>query len=426
MNPFFGKIAAYVKANCSADDYTLRVDLTDRHDTRFGQNAITQHLAGLKTDVILEVAFGNKTGSCRINQSSEENLKYLVETAESMAKLNQPDPEYVPSASASDYQEISNAADATRLLSPERMVNIVQASIANGIAKDAKTSGMTTKVYSEAMLTTKNGFVGTYDMSRFEHSMTLKKGEVETKVSFSSKDFASFKLIEQISRLNDQFTSLGTPQVFEAQKIPVILRPPAIAELMMFMLWQMDRRDADEGMTPFTGQLGKQFFGKDFSIASKLSHDLLAGAPFTGSGIVNRDTWWIKDGILNEMPTERYWAQKLGVQPSEMFNIYIPGSDVSEEQMMQMVPRGLIVNRFWYIRYIDSKSGELTGMTRDGVLYFEDGKIQHAVNNLRFNEIPYLATHRILAKGAESLADSHTVLPTVLIDGFNFVDKTSF
>jgi len=70
--------------------------------------------------------------------------------------------------------------------------------------------------------------------------------------------------------------------------------------------------------------------------------------------------------------------------------------------------------------------GELTGMTRDGVLYFEDGKVKHAVNNLRFNEIPHDTTRRILALGKNVLASSHMKLPTMLIDGFNFVDKTSF
>jgi predicted Zn-dependent protease len=65
-------------------------------------------------------------------------------------------------------------------------------------------------------------------------------------------------------------------------------------------------------------------------------------------------------------------------------------------------------------------------MTRDGVLYFEDGRVRHAVNNLRFNEIPYEMTRRILALGQEKLANSAMVVPTMLIDGFNFVDKTSF
>jgi predicted Zn-dependent protease len=126
------------------------------------------------------------------------------------------------------------------------------------------------------------------------------------------------------------------------------------------------------------------------------------------------------------MPTSRYWAKVNNLEPSHFFNIHVPGGDATEEQMMQMVPRGLILNRFWYIRSVDAKAGELTGMTRDGVLYFEDGKVRHAVNNFRFNEIPYLATRRILALGPSVSTSSAAMLPSLLIDDFNFVDKTTF
>jgi predicted Zn-dependent protease len=134
----------------------------------------------------------------------------------------------------------------------------------------------------------------------------------------------------------------------------------------------------------------------------------------------------VEQGVLKTMPTNRYWAKKVGATPSSVYNVYIPGGDTTEEEMMQMVPRGLIINRFWYIRTVDAKAGELTGMTRDGVLYFEDGKVKHAVNNLRFNEIPHDVTRRILALGANELASASVSVPTMLIDAFNFVDKTSF
>lgn len=75
---------------------------------------------------------------------------------------------------------------------------------------------------------------------------------------------------------------------------------------------------------------------------------------------------------------------------------------------------------------MDAKAGELTGMTRDGVLYFEDGQVRHAVNNLRFNEIPHLATRRVLAMGPSKRCSLASSLPPMLIDAFNFVDKTSF
>jgi predicted Zn-dependent protease len=65
-------------------------------------------------------------------------------------------------------------------------------------------------------------------------------------------------------------------------------------------------------------------------------------------------------------------------------------------------------------------------MTRDGVLYFKDGKIQHSVNNFRFNEIPHEVTRRILALGKAEQRSVQAILPTMLIDEFVFVDKSTF
>jgi len=426
MNAKFEHIADFLKKHISADDYDLRITATDQHETRFAQNAITQHIAGENIDITLEVAFANKTGKCSINQSEDDALLNLVKSAEEMARLNQPDPEYVESQSAQAIPQIQNASPATQNLAPQQMVELVKQSIANAQKQDAVVSGMTEKHYYQIFADTKNGFRGYYDMTEFGHSMTLKKDQVETKVSFSSKDFATFHLPAELDKLNRQFASLGKLEQHAAGRIPVILKPAALMEFYWFMLYMMNRRQADEGFTPFTDQLGRQFMGEKFSLMSVLSDPELLASPFSWENVPSQDLYWVKNGVLENLPCPRYWAKQKGVQPLSPFNIYIPGGKTTEEEMLQMVPRGLIVNRFWYIRFVDMKAGELTGMTRDGVWYFENGKVQHAVNNLRFNEIPHDTTRRILALGKSELTDGSVKLPSLLIDNFNFVDTTSF
>ncbi|MDZ4122422.1 MAG: hypothetical protein U1C33_08365, partial [Candidatus Cloacimonadaceae bacterium] len=202
------RIAEYVAKNCCADDYTLNISYEDSHETRFAQNAITQHIAGENINVYLETSFDGKTGSAAINQADETGLDHLIQTAEGTARLNKPDPEYVPSENAKPIPTTKGAADATTLLSPEKMVDIIQAVIANADSKHAKVSGMTEKHFYRHLTATKNGFYGIYDQSVFSHSMTMKKDAIETKVSHSTRDFAKFKLIDQIGKLNQQFDSL--------------------------------------------------------------------------------------------------------------------------------------------------------------------------------------------------------------------------
>lgn len=420
------KIAEYIRTHCKADDYSLHINNWDSHQTRFAQNGITQHIAGEKLEITLNVSFGTKSGSCTVNQDDDATLSYLLKTAEDMAQLAPEDPEFIATAAAAKLPEVDNCDAETKALQPKQMVEIVQQAINKAKAIDATVSGMTEKHYGESFMFTKNGFVGSNSSTNFAHSMTLKKGSVETKVDYDAKRFAPFSLDKDFARLAAQAEALQGMQSFEPEKIAVILRPGALQELIWFMGWMMSRRQSDEGFTPFTDQLGKPFFGDKFSWYSTLQRPELSASPYNHEGIPAEEICWVKNGVLQNMPCNRHWAQKVNAKPCSVYNVYIPGADVSEEQMMQMVPRGLIINRFWYIRTVDGKTGELTGMTRDGVLYFENGKVKHAINNLRFNEIPHDATRRILALGAIELASSEMYVPTMLIDAFNFVDKTSF
>ena len=420
------KAIKFIQKNCKADDYNIYIWTKDSHETRFAQNTITQHMAGTNTKLGLEVAFGKSTGKSSTNQLDEDSLRNLICTAEDMARSNEPDPEFMPSMGAAQIPKLVNLHKSTVGLKAEEMVELVRKSIANAEKRKSMVSGMTERHIQKSIVVTKNGFYGEADFSDFGHSMTMKHGDTETKVSFSDKNYANFKLSKELERLNSQFDSLSAIKVFEAQKIPVIIRPAALAELFGYLAWTLNRRQADEGFTPYTGQLGKSFFGKDFSLYSTLKDKDILTPPFGNEGLVAQESCWIKNGKLMMMPTTRYWAQETDSQPSTMFNYYVPGANTTEAEMMKMVPRGLIINRFWYIRFVDSKRGELTGMTRDGVLYFEKGKVKHAVNNLRWNEIPHEVTHRILAMGPSELVEAYSKMPTMLIDGFNFVDKTSF
>lgn len=412
--------------NCGADDYIFRIDQRESHKTRFAQNAITQHMAGTTCSVDLTVAFGNKTGSASTNQLDNESLKGLVDTARQIAMVNLPDPEYVPTEPQRDVADTNNFSEETAGVSVEDIVRSIRKCVDNAESRDAKVSGMVEKHLRGGYLATKNGFRGFDRFSDFSHSMTLKKDDVETKVSKGVKNLADFDLDHLLEQLNSQFDSLQKPERMDAQKIPVILRPEAVMNLFDYVYAMMDMRDADEGVSPFTGQLGKRFFGDRFTLKSVLDDSTLIAPKFSNSGLPAEPTTWINRGVIENLPTTRYYARLKNLKATFPFNSYIEGHDSSEEEIMNQAGRGLIINNFWYIRTVDSKRGELTGMTRDGILYFENGKVKHAVNNFRWNEVLHEATRRILALGESIPHSSNSRIPTMLIDSFNLVDTTSF
>ena len=116
------KAAEYIRKNVSATDYNFSINGSEDLLTRFAQNGITQHISGNKLNVNLSVAFDNKNGQASGNNLDLNSLKYLIKTAQSMAKLNQPDPEFVQSEPAHELPEVNNYAKNTADLTVEKIV----------------------------------------------------------------------------------------------------------------------------------------------------------------------------------------------------------------------------------------------------------------------------------------------------------------
>jgi predicted Zn-dependent protease len=100
------------------------------------------------------------------------------------------------------------------------------------------------------------------------------------------------------------------------------------------------------------------------------------------------------------------------------------------EEMIASTERGILVTRLWYIREVDPYDKMLTGMTRDGTLLIEDGKVRYGLRNFRFNEslIHMLSnveamSQPVRASGEESF---DMVVPAMKVKDFNFTEVTKF
>ncbi|MDD2651409.1 MAG: metallopeptidase TldD-related protein, partial [Candidatus Cloacimonetes bacterium] len=391
----------------------------------FAQNEMSQHMVGQNVRVVYKAYIDKKTASSTVNQYDESTLRHLIKSTEDLARINQPDPEYTESIGALEYPKVKNVMPETEALTPEKIVDIIREAVEFAREKDTKLSGIFSLNKASVFYFTKNGFEGNYDTSSYEFSMTMKRDERETKVSTAGKDFAKFSLKAQLDQLYSQFSALDKPNKMEPETINVILRPQAVANLMMYLRWGLDRRMADEGLTPLKGQIGKQYFGEKFNMSTVSEDDSMTIIPFFNDTVV-KDIDWIKDGVVKALPTNKTYANMIGTEATSMFNVYISGGDTSEEEMMKMVDRGLIINNFWYIRPNDMRTADFTGMTRDGVLYFENGEVKHSVNNFRFNEKLHEITRRILALGESAIVFNTSKVPTMLIKDFHFIDRTNF
>jgi predicted Zn-dependent protease len=130
-------------------------------------------------------------------------------------------------------------------------------------------------------------------------------------------------------------------------------------------------------------------FPEIITLRSDPFHPKLASTPWGSSLLPNEKISWIDKGVVSNLYYDRFWAQKAGKKPTPFpANLVLDGQDNTLNDLIASVDRGLIVTRLWYIRVVQPKTWQLTGLTRDGVFLIEKGKITEPVTNFRWNQSP--------------------------------------
>ena len=155
----------------------------------------------------------------------------------------------------------------------------------------------------------------------------MKKADAETKVFKTVKHISDYDLDQQIEQLNSQFDALKTPEKLNAQKIPVILRPAAAWNFFVVLSGMLVMREADEGLTPFTGQLGKPFFGERFTLKSVVDDPSLVTPRFSNEGLPAKAVTWIDHGAIKNLLISRYYGTQKKMRANFPCNFVIPGED---------------------------------------------------------------------------------------------------
>jgi predicted Zn-dependent protease len=145
---------------------------------------------------------------------------------------------------------------------------------------------------------------------------------------------------------------------------------------------------------------------------------------FFSDGLSNRYTEVIKDGVPQTLSYSRYWAQQQGKEPTgALFPIVMTGSNQSLADLIAQTERGILVNRAWYVRYVNPRTLEVTGMTRDGTFWIEEGQIAYPIKNLRFNQnLPQMLEEVDALSTVQRFGSS--VVPGVRVRAFNFTSVT--
>lgn len=399
------RIVDSVMERASADDTIVNLVSREGGNTRFAGNGVTTSGELANVELTVTSAFGTRSGSAETNGIDDESIAAVVARSEEAAGLAPEDPEYVPPLDSADYPRPPAYFESTAAHGPAERAAAVAAAIGAATGPDATIAGFLEN-YGVAYATgNSRGVFGYFPMTWIEYTNTVRtpdgRGSGWAGVRLHDADDLDAAGMARIAA--EKAVASRTVVQLEPGEYPVILEPVAAAVMAGALVGQMSARRAMEGRSYLSApnggtRLGEQLLSPLVTIATDPLHGEAPGRAWAEEQLPARPTTWYREGRVESLQFDRFWAGRNDTRPVPgSTNLVMGGDDRSLEELIRGTERGVLVTRFWYIRTLNPADLTLTGLTRDGTFWVENGRISHAVNNFRWNDSPLRVFARVEA-----------------------------
>lgn len=416
-----------------ADACEVNLNANSGGNIRYARNSVST--AGWTEDLqmVVQSNYGKRSGTVTINEFDDATIARAVRRSEELAHLAPEDEEFMPPMGAQQYVTTQAFFDNVASITPEYRLQVAANSITPAKAKDCTAAGfLQDGAQWQAMMNTA-GLFAYHRQTGATFSVTVRAddGTGSGYATQEANDLAKFDP-DSASRIAiEKAAASRNAQAIEPGKYTVILEPEAGINLIANLIFNLNARNADEGrsfMAKAGGgtKVGEKLVDERVHIWSDPAHPDIPTSPWQGDGRPNERTDWIAGGVAKNMFYSRYWAQKQGVKALPFpANLIMDGGTATTEEMIRDTSRGVLVTRTWYIRSVDPQTILVTGLTRDGTFYIENGQLKHAIKNFRFNESPVIMLNNLDALGRQqrvsgSDAGITSLMPVMRIRDFTF------
>jgi predicted Zn-dependent protease len=399
--------------------------------TRFAANEVTT--AGAVDDLRIHISSrgGGRSGTVTVNDPDPEALRAAVARSEELMAISPVDPEYIEGLERQKYPAIkAYHAETARAGATDRRPG-VKAALDLARAGNLAASGLSETGATTSVIANKKGNFGWSPSTRAGYSTTMRTADGTGSGWAGGEaprlgDLAPPALAARAARKAD---SSVRPRPLPPGRYTVVLEPQAVSDLLGALPRSLAARAADEGRSFFAKpgggtRVGEKVFAESVTVRTDPFDARVPGTPWSDDRLPARSVTWVEKGVLKALALDRYWARKTEREPLPMSgSLILEGGAGTVDDLVSGTERGLLVTRFFYIRAVNPRTLQLTGLTRDGVWLVEKGKIVSPVNNFRFNESPANLLASVEAMSA-AVSTGDAVVPALRARNFNFSSKS--
>jgi predicted Zn-dependent protease len=417
------KALAYSKADgCEAN-----LNGNEDGNIRYARNTVTT--AGTVKDLTLVVQsnFGTQMGTATINEFDDGSIEKVVRRSEELASLAPENPEFMPVLGPQKYTTTEAFYDSTANIDAGYRAQAAADSIEPCKKQELVAAGFLNDSTGFMSMINSAGLFAYHRETTCDFSVTIRSedGTGSGWVERAVNDVTKLSTAEASAVAMKKAAGSRDAKAIEPGKYTVILEPSAANGLLQNMMFSLNARTADEGRSFLSkagggNKVGEKLVDERVSIYSDPSNEDVPVSPWSQDGQARRPTHWIRNGVVETMFRDRFWAKETEQTPVPFpANGIMDGTDTSLEDLIKDTKRGILVTRLWYIRNVDPQTLLYTGLTRDGTFFIENGKIAHPIKNLRFNESPIIMLNNLEALGQPTRIGT-SMIPAIKVRDFTF------
>jgi PmbA protein len=420
---------------------------------RFANGKIHQPHFDRSTSVSFRAAHDGRLATATTVDSSPDGVASVVSVARALSDAAPKEPRFpgFPGPSGRAPRPVAFSSPTARI-SPESAVRIAERILeaAEAAAPGARIAGVV-NVGTEALTVLNSaGLDRSTASSLAQASVLVDRPERDPPVSSWSEGGHWDAARLDPARLGREAGELprGAPAAVEPGKYRVILRGPAMSDLLGFLsMLGFAGHGEDEGWSCLRGRRGKRIAPSFVHLVDDPRSRQTIPRAVDYEGTPTRSVPLIDHGIAGPAATDLVTSGRLrkpltghGPPPEAPSGEWgpVPGhtlleaGDAREDELVRSTRNGLLVTRFHYVRVVDPGRGIITGMTRDGTFRIRRGEIVGPVRNLRFTESVLTAIAHIELLGRErriyasERGGGAATTPAALVGEFRFTSATLF
>jgi PmbA protein len=431
-----------------ADQTEVLLLTEDSSLARFTPSEIHQHVAERNQTLILRVVLEKRIAVVATNILNPSSIEASLQKAISLAKVQPPKEDFLSLPGPKPFPEMITSWETIGHLTPERKVKIIQEIMALVKEEGFGASGAFSHGEVEVAVANSLGVEVYQKYSDLFLHLIAESGRSSGYASFVSRDLEELR-VEPLVKAAIAKVSKGSLMRVEPGEYEVILEPDAVSDLLSFLgALGFHALAVQEGRSFFCHQFGKKMVNERVTIYDDGFDPQGLPIPFDFEGVPKEKVIFFDGGVAKSVTYDSFTAGREsqdstghGLIPPNTegpipINLFMESGESPLKEMIRSVRRGIYITRFHYTNVVEPMKAVITGMTRDGTFWIEEGEIKNPIKNLRFTESILKALSRVKAISQERKICSSgsfygnrfitgTVAPAIQVDGFNFSGVSS-